>query len=77
MTSGTTYHNVIFNLPGDDELIEIELCIIPRLGEIVLLDTPHQAHKVVGVFNDIHKRSGLFGKMGMYINRITVVLEQA
>ena len=76
MSTTTTYHKVTFFLPNeqeDDQEREIELCIIPRMGETVVLDD--SPYVVTRVLNDIRKRSGIFGKMGMYINRIRVTLE--
>ena len=70
----TIYHQVIFDVPESTEEQTVELCIIPRIGETVWLNGLE--YTVEDVVNDIHKRAGIFGKFGMYINRIPVILSE-
>lgn len=65
---------ILFILPDAKEQ-KVELYSIPRVGETVFFNGRYD-YKVADVVNDVRKRSGVFGKMGMYINRITVVLEK-
>ncbi len=72
-------HKVTFNIPGEGYKVH-ELYIIPRVGEIVIFDKREwqkwPRYKVIDVINNIDK-SRVLGWCGLYLNKITVVLEEA
>lgn len=73
-------HRITFDIPRKDDKVH-DLYTIPRIGEIVIFDKREWSgwhrYKVIKVINNIDKSGAPFGWVGIYMNKVTVVLEEA